>query len=292
MTETRKTAAFLGLGVMGYPMAGHLKRAGYDVCVFNRTAAKADAWVAEYGGRSAPTPREAAAGADVVMACVGADDDLRQVVSGPDAAFAGMEPGAVFIDHTTASASVARELAREAERRGLHFLDCPVSGGQLGAQRGTLAIMAGGDAAVFERVRPILAVYGQAINHMGPVGNGQLTKMVNQITVAGLIESLAEGLNFAQKEGLDANKVIDVISKGAAQSWQLEHRGPTMIEDKFDFGFAVDWMAKDLALCLAEAANVGAKAPAAALVLDRYRELQARGGGRWDFTSLIRLLRD
>ena len=283
---------FMGLGVMGFPMAGHLARAGHDVRVFNRTAAKAEAWVAEYGGRCAATPAAAAEGADIVLACVGADDDLRAVTVGEGGAFTSMKADAVFVDHTTASAEVARELAAEAAKRGLHFLDAPVSGGQIGAEKGRLTIMVGGEEPVFERVREVLAIYGHAVNLMGPSGSGQLTKMVNQITVCGIVQSLSESLNFALRAGLDPKHVVEVISKGAAQSWQLDNRSDTMINDKFDFGFAVDWMVKDLGLCLKEAEANGASIPVAELVRGFYGQLQARGGGRWDFTSLIRLLRD
>ena len=284
--------AFIGLGVMGYPMAGHLAKAGYEVCVYNRTAAKAQKWVSEHGGRSAPTPAEAAAGAAFVFACVGQDDDVRQVTSADGGAFAGMDAGAVFVDHTTASALVAREVAEAAAARGLHFLDAPVSGGQAGAENGVLTVMVGGDEDVFARARPAIDSYARAVTLMGPVGAGQLTKMVNQICIAGLVQGLSEGIHFAQCAGLDAKRVLEVISKGAAQSWQMENRGTTMVDDKFDFGFAVDWMRKDLAISLNEARGNGARLPAAALIDQFYAQLQARGGGRWDTSSLIRLLRD
>ena len=283
---------FIGLGVMGYPMAGHLAKAGYDVCVYNRTAAKAQQWVGEHGGRSAPTPAEAAAGAEFVFACVGQDDDVRQVTLADGGAFAGMDSGAVFVDHTTASALVAREVAEAAAARGLHFLDAPVSGGQAGAENGVLTVMVGGDEEVFARAQAAIDSYARAVTLMGPVGAGQLTKMVNQICIAGLVQGLSEGINFAQCAGLDAKRVLEVISKGAAQSWQMENRGTTMVDDKFDFGFAVDWMRKDLAISLNEARGNGARLPAAALIDQFYAQVQARGGGRWDTSSLIRLLRD
>ena len=282
--------AFLGLGVMGYPMAGHLKARGHDVVVYNRTAAKAQKWLAERGGASAPTPREAAAGRDIVFACVGNDDDLRSVTLGPDGAFAGMKPGAVFVDHTTASANVARELFAEAAGRGLGFVDAPVSGGQAGAENGALTVMCGGEEAAFAKVEPVIAAYARSCRRMGPAGAGQLTKMVNQLCLAGLVQSLAEGLHFAERAGLDRQLVIDVISKGAAQSWQMDNRHKTMIAGRFDFGFAVDWMRKDLAICLDEARRNGARLPAAALVDQFYAEIQAMGGGRWDTSSLIALL--
>ena len=283
---------FIGLGVMGYPMAGHLAKAGYDVCVYNRTAAKAQQWVGEHGGRSAPTPAEAAAGAEFVFACVGQDDDVRQVTLADGGAFAGMDSGAVFVDHTTASALVAREVAEAAAARGLHFLDAPVSGGQAGAENGVLTVMVGGAEEVFARAQAAIDSYARAVTLMGPVGAGQLTKMVNQICIAGLVQGLSEGINFAQCAGLDAKRVLEVISKGAAQSWQMENRGTTMVDDKFDFGFAVDWMRKDLAISLNEARGNGARLPVAALVDQFYAQVQARGGGRWDTSSLIRLLRD
>jgi 3-hydroxyisobutyrate dehydrogenase len=280
--------AFLGLGVMGYPMAGHLKtRGGCDVAVYNRTAAKATAWVAQHGGASAPSPREAARGRDIVFACVGNDNDLRAVTLGPDGAFAGMTRGAIFVDHTTASADVARELAREAAKLGLGFVDAPVSGGQAGAENGALTVMCGGDAANFAKVEPIIASYARSCRLMGASGAGQLTKMVNQICIAGLVQGLSEGLHFAKRAGLDAELVVEVIAKGAAQSWQMENRHKTMIAGKFDFGFAVDWMRKDLAICFDEARRNGAKLPVAALVDQFYADVQAMGGRRWDSSSLI-----
>ena len=284
--------AFLGLGVMGYPMAGHLARAGHDVTVYNRSPAKAQQWVAAYGGTSAATPAAAARGAQLVMMCVGNDDDVRTVAAGADGALSGMAAGAILVDHTTASAEVAREMQAAAQKAGLHFLDAPVSGGQAGAENGKLTIMVGGDAAVFARAEPVLATYARAVTLMGPTGAGQLTKMVNQICIAGLVEGLSEGIHFAMRAGLDAERVIDVISKGAAQSWQMENRGKTMIAGKFDFGFAVDWMRKDLSICLAEARRNGAVLPVTAVVDQFYAELQARGGGRADTSSLIRLLNE
>ena len=279
--------AFLGLGVMGYPMAGHLKAHGHGVVVYNRTAAKANAWVAQHDGASAPTPREAAKERDFVFACVGNDEDLRAVALGPDGAFAGMKRGAVFVDHTTASANVARELAREAASRGLGFVDAPVSGGQAGAENGKLTVMCGGEEAVYATAEPVIAAYARACRLMGPAGSGQLTKMVNQICIAGVVQGLAEGLHFAKCAGLDRQLVIDVVSKGAAQSWQMDNRHKTMIAGEFDFGFAVDWMRKDLAICLDEARRSGAHLPLAALVDQFYSDVQAMGGGRWDTSSLI-----
>jgi len=283
--------AFLGLGVMGHPMAGHLVRAGHAVTVYNRTAAKAQAWAAEYGGGAAATPALAAAGADIVFACVGNDDDLRAVTLGTTGAFAGMAPGAVFVDHTPASAEVARERHREALARGLHFIDAPVSGGQAGAVNGTLTVMCGGDAAPFAALQPVTLAYARAVTLLGPSGSGQLAKMVNQVAIAGLVQGLAEALAFGQRAGLDMAQVLDVIGQGAAQSWQMDHRGKTMLEDRFDFGFAVDWMRKDLGLVLTEARRNGAQLPATALVDQFYAELQAAGGGRWDTSSLIRRLK-
>ena len=282
--------AFIGLGVMGFPMAGHLARAGYDVTVYNRTAARAEAWQAKHQGHVASTPAIAAKGAAFVFACVGNDNDLRAVTLGQDGAFAGMESGAVFIDHTTASADVARELAERAAHRGLGFLDAPVSGGQAGAENGQLTVMVGGSDETFAEAEPVMGAYGKAVTLMGPVGAGQLTKMVNQICIAGLVQGLAEGVAFALRAGLDANQVIDVISKGAAQSWQMENRGRTMAAGKFDFGFAVNWMRKDLAICLDEARGNGARLPVTALVDQFYAQVQERGGGRWDTSSLIHLL--
>lgn len=286
-----QTVAFLGLGVMGYPMAGHLARAGHEVTAYNRTAAKAEAWAREFGGRSAATPREAAGGADIVFCCVGNDDDLRSVVMGGNGAFAGMKPGAIFVDHTTASAEVARELAAEARGRGLNFIDAPVSGGNLGAINGVLTVMCGGDAAAFAQVQPVAMAFAKAVTLLGDSGAGQLAKMVNQICIAGLVQGLAEAIAFGQKAGLDMKAVLGVIGKGAAQSWQMDNRGPTMVDDKFDFGFAVDWMRKDLGLCLEEARRNGSRLPVTALVDQFYADLQAEGGGRWDTSSLIRRLK-
>jgi 3-hydroxyisobutyrate dehydrogenase-like beta-hydroxyacid dehydrogenase len=288
-----KKVAFLGLGVMGYPMAGHLAKAGHDVTVYNRTAAKAAQWVAQHGGHGKPaaaaTPAEAARGADLVLMCVGNDDDVRAVGA---AALAGMSPGALLVDHTTASAEVAREMHASAATRGVAFLDAPVSGGQAGAEGGKLTIMVGGDAPAFAAAEPVLAHYAKAVTLMGGPGAGQLTKMVNQICIAGLVQALSEGINFAGRAGLDVERVLDVIGKGAAQSWQMENRGRTMVADKFDFGFAVDWMRKDLGICLAEARANGSALPVTALVDQFYARVQAKGGGRWDTSSLVRLLRD
>jgi len=279
--------AFLGLGVMGYPMAGHLVAKGHRVTVYNRTAQKALKWVAQHGGAAAPTPREASVNKDFVFACVGNDDDLRSVTMGPDGAFAGMRKGATFIDHTTASADVARELAGVANGLGLAFIDAPVSGGQAGAENGQLTIMCGGDADSYAPAEPVMAAYAKASRLMGASGAGQLTKMVNQICIAGLVQGLAEGLAFAKKAGLDTQSVIDVISKGAAQSWQMENRHATMTAGKFEFGFAVDWMRKDLGICLTEARRNGAQLPVTALVDQFYAQIQKMGGGRWDTSSLI-----
>ncbi|ARP85590.1 NAD(P)-dependent oxidoreductase [Bordetella genomosp. 9] len=284
--------AFLGLGVMGFPMAGHLARAGHEVTVYNRTAAKAQEWVKEFGGKAAATPREAATDADIVFACVGNDDDLRSVVLGDNGAFAGMRQGSVFVDHTTASAQVARELYAEARQRGLQFVDAPVSGGQAGAVNGVLTVMCGGEPEVFERIKPVAQAFGRAVTLVGSPGAGQLAKMVNQICIAGIVQGLSEGIAFGQAAGLDMKLVLDVISKGAAQSWQMENRGGTMVDDKFDFGFAVDWMRKDLSLVLAEARNNGARVPLTALVDQFYGDVQKMGGGRWDTSSLIKRLRD
>ena len=286
-----QSVAFLGLGVMGHPMAGHLARAGHRVTVYNRTAAKADDWVREFGGRSAPTPREAAAGADLVFACVGNDADLRSVMLGPDGALAAMKPGAVLVDHTTASADIARELAAAAAERGLGFVDAPVSGGNLGAVNGVLTVMCGGTPDAFARIQPVAMAYSKAVTLLGPAGSGQLAKMVNQIAIAGLVQGLSEAIAFGQKAGLDMKAVLGVIGKGAAQSWQMDHRGPTMIEDRFDFGFAVDWMRKDLALCLAEAQRNGARLPVTALIDQFYADVQAMDGRRLDTSSLIKRLR-
>ena len=282
--------AFIGLGVMGFPMAGHLAAAGHQVTVYNRTAAKAEAWVKDYGGAHRASPATAAASAEIVFTCVGNDDDVRQVVAGKDGAFSGMTKGAILVDHTTASAEVAREMAALAKEKGLGFLDAPVSGGQAGAVNGKLTIMVGGEPAVFEKAQPVMAHYGRAVTLMGPAGNGQLTKMVNQICIAGLVQALAEGLNFAMRAGLDPKLVVETISKGAAQSWQMENRAHTMVEGKFDFGFAVDWMRKDLAICLAEARRNRAALPVSALVDQFYQRVQERGGRRWDTSSLIHLL--
>ena len=284
--------AFLGLGVMGYPMAGHLARAGHRVTVYNRTEAKAKRWVAEYGGTAAASPAEASRDAELVMMCVGNDNDVRAVALGDNGALAGMSTGAILVDHTTASAAVARELASAARAKGIGFLDAPVSGGQAGAQNGKLTIMVGGESDTFARAEPVLSTYARAVTLMGSAGAGQLTKMVNQICVAGVIQGLAEGLNFAERAALDPLRVLDVISKGAAQSWQMENRGKTMVADQFDFGFAVDWMRKDLAICLSEARANGAALPVIALLDQFYARIQARGGGRWDTSSLMRLLRD
>lgn len=282
--------AFLGLGVMGFPMAGHLAKAGHQVTVYNRTASKAQTWATQHGGAHRATPAEAASGAEIVLTCVGNDDDVRQVVLGERGAFAGMSKGAILVDHTTASAELARELDRAAKGRGLGFLDAPVSGGQAGAESGKLTIMVGGEEASFKRAEPVLAHYGRAVTHMGPAGNGQLTKMVNQILIAGLVQALSEGLNFATRAGLDAKKAAQVIAKGAAQSWQLENRYQTMLAGKFEFGFAVDWMRKDLSICLAEARRNKSALPVTALVDQFYERVQERGGGRWDTSSLLHLL--
>ncbi len=290
-TPARKVA-FLGLGVMGFPMAGHLSLAGHDVAVFNRSAAKATAWTSEFKGNSAGTPRQAAAGRDLVFCCVGNDDDLRSVALGPDGAFAGMKPGAIFIDHTTASADVARELATTAEEKGLQFVDAPVSGGQAGAQNGLLTVMCGGEPSAFDAARPAAMAFSRAFTLLGPTGAGQLAKMVNQIAIAGLVQGLSEAIAFGQRAGLDMAQVLEVIGKGAAQSWQMDNRGKTMIEGKFDFGFAVDWMRKDLGLVLDEAKRNGARLPVTALVDQFYADVQALGGRRWDTSSLIRRLKD
>ena len=285
--------AFLGLGVMGYPMAGHLARNGHQVTVYNRSPARAERWLGEYQGSSAPTPREAVQGAELVMCCVGNDDDLRSVVLGRDGAYAGMAAGTIFVDHTTASADVARELADIASERGLGFLDAPVSGGQAGAVNGVLTIMVGGEAQVYAKAEPVIQAYARMMRLMGPAGSGQLTKMVNQICIAGLVQGLAEALNFAQCAGLDGQAVVEVISKGAAQSWQMENRYKTMLAGEFDFGFAVDWMRKDLSILLEESRRNGAQLPVTALVDQFYADVQGMGGGRWDTSSLIaRLQRD
>lgn len=280
-------AAFIGLGVMGFPMAGHLAAAGYQMTVYNRTQASADRWVKEHPGRSVSTPAEAAQGADFVFTCVGNDDDLRSVVLGGEGAFAGMKPGAVLIDNTTTSAIVARELAGVAREKELHFLDAPVSGGQAGAENAALTVMVGGALDVFERAKPAMESYAKAVTLMGDSGSGQLTKMVNQICIAGMVQALAEGLNFSQRAGLDGNLVLDVISKGAAQSWQMENRGSTMLRGEFDFGFAVDWMRKDLGICLEEANRNGARLQVTALVDQFYKHVQQKGGARFDTSSLM-----
>ncbi len=286
-----KKAAFIGLGVMGYPMAGFLQKAGYDVTVYNRTAAKAEKWAAEYGGSFAATPREAAKAADLVMACVGNDDDLRSVVLGEDGAFAGMHSGAIFVDHTTASSEVAVELAAIGIEKGFGFVDAPVSGGQAGAENGVLTVMCGGEQADFDAAAVAIDAYSQACKRLGGVGAGQTTKMVNQICIAGVVQGLSEAIHFAQKAGLDAEKVIEVISKGAAQSWQMENRYKTMIAGEFDYGFAVDWMRKDLGICLSTAKQIGASLPVTALVDQFYADVQNTGGGRKDTSSLITRLR-
>ncbi len=284
--------AFIGLGVMGFPMAGHLAAKGHDVTVYNRTATKAQSWVAKHGGRHAPTPAGAAKGAEMVFACVGNDDDLRSVIYGDDGALAGIARNAILVDHTTASAGVAREIAKAAQAKGAHFLDAPVSGGQAGAENGKLTVMVGGEQAPFDTAKPVIDSYARSCVLMGAAGAGQLTKMVNQICIAGLVQGLAEGLNFAQRAGLDGQRVVDVISKGAAQSWQMENRGTTMLDGKFDFGFAVDWMRKDLGICIDEAKKNGARLPVTALVDQFYAQVQARGGSRWDTSSLIHLLKN
>jgi len=284
--------AFIGLGVMGFPMAGHLvTRGGHDVTVYNRSRAKAEAWIAKHKRRFAETPAKAVEGAEIAFSCVGDDPDLREVTVGPNGAFQKMARGAVFVDHTTASAKVARELAVEARKRGFEFLDAPVSGGQAGAENGQLTVMVGGDAAAFERAQPVISHFAKATTLMGASGAGQLTKMVNQICIAGLVQALSEGLNFARKAGLDAKLVLDVISKGAAQSWQMENRGKTMVDDKFDFGFAVDWMRKDLRICAETAKENGAPLPVTQIVAGYYDEISKMGGARWDTSSLIRRLR-
>jgi 3-hydroxyisobutyrate dehydrogenase len=279
--------AFIGLGVMGYPIAGHLAKAGHTVTVYNRTRTKAKKWVSEWGGQLAATPAEAAAGAAFVFACVGNDDDLRQVTLDPDGAFQGMKEGAIFVDHTTTSARVARELAAVAREKGFAFLDAPVSGGQSGAEKGILTVMVGGEEIPFEKARPVISAYARSVQRLGPSGSGQLTKMVNQICLAGLIQGLAEGLHFAKVAGLDPKAVVEVIAKGAAQSWQMDNRATTMIEGRFDFGFAVDWMRKDLSIALEEARHNGGHLPVTALVDQFYAELQSMGGRRWDTSSLI-----
>ncbi len=291
------TVAFLGLGVMGYPMAGHLAQAGHAVTVYNRTATKSIAWCTEFSGANtknvshAPTPRQAALGADIVFCCVGNDDDLRAVTIGPDGAYAGMKPGAIFVDHTTASAHVARELSDLARQEGLHFIDAPVSGGQAGAQNGQLTVMCGGDAPAFDAVKPVAMAFSRAFTLLGESGSGQLAKMVNQICIAGLVQGLSEAIAFGQAANLDMLQVLDVIGKGAAQSWQMDNRGKTMVADQFNFGFAVDWMRKDLGLVLEEAKRNGARLPVTALVDQFYADVQRMGGNRWDTSSLIKRLR-
>ncbi len=282
--------AFLGLGVMGFPMAGHLSAKGHEVTVYNRTAAKAAAWVEKHGGRSAATPREAAAGQEFVLACVGNDDDLRSVCLGEDGAFAGMDSGAVFVDHTTVSAQVTRELAAVAAEQGLGYVDAPVSGGQAGAENGVLSVMCGGAQADYARAEPVIAAYARICRRLGEAGSGQIAKMMNQICIAGLVQGLSEALAFGAKAGMDGRAVVEVISQGAAGSWQMANRHATMLDDKFDFGFAVDWMRKDLGICLDTAREVGASLPVTALVDQFYAEIQSKGGGRWDTSSLIRRL--
>ena len=279
--------AFIGLGVMGYPMAGHVLRAGLEICVFNRNAARAEQWYAEYGGDVAPTPAEAAKNADVVLVCVGNDDDVRAVVLGQNGALAAMKPGAILVDHTTASAELARELAGVAQQQGKQFLDAPVSGGQAGAENGALTVMTGGDQSAYDLAKPVIDCYSRFSKLLGPAGHGQLAKMVNQICIAGVVQGLAEGLSFAMKAGLEGEALIETISKGAAGSWQMENRYQTMLQDQYEFGFAVDWMRKDLGIALAEAAKNGAELPVTALVDSFYQEVQVAGGGRWDTSSLL-----
>jgi len=283
--------AFVGLGVMGYPMAGHLAAAGHDVCVYNRTGGKAEAWVAQHGGRHAPTPRAAAEGAEFVMACVGNDDDLREVVAGGDGALHGMDEGAVFVDHTTVSSRVTLELAEAAAEKRVAFVDAPVSGGQAGAENGQLVIMCGGPQGAYDRAEPVMGAYAKLARRLGETGAGQMTKMVNQICIAGLVQGLSEGLAFAEKAGLDGRKVVEVIGGGAAGSWQMVNRHGTMLDDAFEHGFAVNWMRKDLKICLDTAQEIGATLPVTALVDQFYADVQAMGGGRWDTSSLIRRLR-
>ena len=279
--------AFIGLGVMGYPMAGHVLRAGLEICVFNRNAVRAEQWCAEYGGDVAPTPAEAAKNADVVLVCVGNDDDVRAVVLGENGALAAMKPGAILVDHTTASAELARELAGVAQQQGKQFLDAPVSGGQAGAENGALTVMIGGDQSTYDLAKPVIDCYSRFSKLLGPAGHGQLAKMVNQICIAGVVQGLAEGLSFAMKAGLEGEALIETISKGAAGSWQMENRHQTMLQDQYEFGFAVDWMRKDLGIALAEAAENGAELPVTALVDSFYQEVQTAGGGRWDTSSLL-----
>lgn len=279
--------AFIGLGVMGYPMAGHVLRAGLEICVFNRNAARAEQWCAEYGGDMAPTPAEAAKNADVVLVCVGNDDDVRAVVLGESGVLSAMKPGAILVDHTTASADLARELAGAAQQQGKQFLDAPVSGGQAGAENGALTVMIGGDPSTYDLAKPVIDCYSRFSKLLGPAGHGQLAKMVNQICIAGVVQGLAEGLNFAMQAGLEGEALIETLSKGAAGSWQMENRYQTMLQDQYEFGFAVDWMRKDLGIALAEAAKNGAELPVTALVDRFYQEVQAAGGGRWDTSSLL-----
>jgi len=290
-TTPARKVAFLGLGVMGFPMAGHLSLAGHDVVVYNRSAAKAQAWCGEFKGASAPTPRQAATGREIVFCCVGNDDDLRSVALGPDGAFAGMKPGSVFVDHTTASADVARELHAKAKELGLQFVDGPVSGGQAGAQNGMLTVMCGGESGAFDAAKPVAMAFARAFTLLGEAGSGQLAKMVNQIAIAGMVQGLSEAIAFGQRAGLDMKQVLEVIGKGAAQSWQMDNRGKTMIDGKFDYGFAVDWMRKDLGLCLDEAKRNGSRLPVTALVDQFYADVQAAGGRRWDTSSLITRLK-
>ncbi|WP_022706458.1 NAD(P)-dependent oxidoreductase [Paracoccus zeaxanthinifaciens] len=284
--------AFLGLGVMGFPMAGHLAAAGHDVTVYNRTSAKAEAWAGQHGGRHAATPREAASGAEFVMACVGNDDDLRAVCLGPDGAFAGMSAGSIFVDHTTVSAEVTRELAAAAREAGIGYVDAPVSGGQAGAENGQLSVMCGGDQREYDRAEPVMDAYAKICRRLGEVGAGQMTKMCNQIAIAGLVQALSESLNFAQTAGLDVEKVVEVISQGAAGSWQMQNRHQTMAKGEFDFGFAIDWMRKDLGICLKTGDELGAPLPVTALVDQFYKDVQRMGGGRWDTSALIARLAD
>jgi 3-hydroxyisobutyrate dehydrogenase-like beta-hydroxyacid dehydrogenase len=292
MLPAMTSVAFIGLGVMGAPMARHLAAAGHEVTVYNRTAAKADAWVAAHGGRAAPSPAKAGEGAEVVFTCVGNDDDVRAVTTGPGGALEAMDAGAILVDHTTASAVLARELGDAAGGRGVEFLDAPVSGGQAGAENGVLTVMVGGAPAAFERARPVMSCYGRAVTLLGPTGSGQLTKMVNQVCIAGIVQGLAEGLDLGRRAGLDLDLVASVIAQGAAQSWQLENRSATMARGEFDFGFAVEWMRKDLAICLDEARRLGGRLPLTALVDQFYAHVEARGGRRWDTSSLIALLQD
>ncbi|MEQ9041874.1 MAG: NAD(P)-dependent oxidoreductase [Silicimonas sp.] len=283
--------AFLGLGVMGFPMAGHLQAAGHSVTVYNRTFSKAEAWADKHGGKAARTPREAAAGADFVMACVGNDDDLRSICLGDDGAFAGMKGGAIFVDHTTVSAKVTRELYAAADKKNISFVDAPISGGQAGAENGQLSVMCGGDKGAYDRAAPIIDAYSKICRRIGDSGAGQMTKMCNQIAIAGLVQGLSEALHFAEKAGLDGRAVVEVISQGAAGSWQMANRYETMLDDHFEHGFAVDWMRKDLGICLDTANETGASLPVTALVDQYYKDVQKMGGGRWDTSSLFKRLR-